>query len=345
MQRCGRRRAVLAAGFLVVTSSARLASAQPDDQAIAADLFDRGVKLRDKGRCDDTPVKDVEACKEAREHFTRAYALSPKSLGALRNLAYVEKGLGLTASSARHFRELARKAPHDPQPERQLWAQFATKEADALEPRVPHLQLRVPKDHPRDLTITLDGAAIPEPAWGAALDVDPGDHTVRATASGAPPFSANVNLGEGTTKSLDVDVRGAGAPPSTTPPGAVEPPPATPGSRPETGTAEPSSRSLVPLFVGVGGVAVAGAGLVFGLAAKSSRDSNCDVTTKLCPSDSSLDGAKGLALASTIFTIAGAAVAVAGFTWYFLQPTSASRSSASAWVTASPASIGAGGTF
>ena len=110
-------------------------AAEEENKAIATDLFDKAVTKMGQGNCDreDPAVAakpiDVGTCKEARELFKRAYELYPSALGALRNLAFTEKGLGMVASAARSFRELARKAPLDPKPERQKCQRAETNRA------------------------------------------------------------------------------------------------------------------------------------------------------------------------------------------------------------------------
>src|SRR2546421_644382 len=109
----------IARGFVVgvvasLLGAPALAEGQENQsRKVATDLFDAGVARMGAGRCDETPVADIAACREARDAFRRAYALYPGGLGALRNAAYVEKNLGLVASAAHDFRELARKAPLD----------------------------------------------------------------------------------------------------------------------------------------------------------------------------------------------------------------------------------------
>src|SRR5439155_26351465 len=142
-----------------------------------------GLKLMVSYNCNESPT-DVGKCKKARGDFKRSYDLYPAALGALRNLAYVEKGLGMVASVARDFREVARKAPLDPKRERQKWAEIARAEVNNLEPRVPHLTIKVPADRPAGMKVVLDGAILAEAAWDTQIDVDPGKHEVHAEAPG-----------------------------------------------------------------------------------------------------------------------------------------------------------------
>src|SRR5688572_69128 len=197
------------------------ARSQEDDpnKAVATDLFDSGVRLMEEGACDRAPVGDRAVCERARDSFQRAYALYPAGLGALRNLAFVEENLGLIASAARNFRELTRRAPHDPNPARRLWADFARKEAEALAPRIPHLTIDTPNPPP-GMKILLDGKALPDAGWGTPLEVDPGPHTVRAEAPGREAFEESFDLAERDQKDLKIVLEeGSGAEVTTAAPG------------------------------------------------------------------------------------------------------------------------------
>jgi hypothetical protein len=275
-------------------------SAEPSEQEqqIAKDLFDKGVKLMDEGKCDEKPT-NLAKCKEARNSFKRAYDITG-ALGALRNLAYVEKGLGMTASAARDFRELARRAPLDPKPERRKWAEFAKEEADALEPRVPHLTVKVADNVP-GTKVLLDGVSLPEAAWNTAVPVDPGVHSVRAEAPGRLPFEASATLGEKQEKTiavaLDVD------------------------TKPTETSSGPSK--IPPLIVAGIGIVGVGVGLGIGYASMKKRDDSCDAA-KLCDPQGLEDG-RSLANTSTIVTGIGAGVLAIGVVWWALTPSSGAR--------------------
>ena len=272
------------------------ADASEENKAIATDLFDKGVKLMESFHCDETPISKPK-CKQAREDFKRAYELYPAALGALRNLAYVEKGLGMVASAARDFREVARKAPLDPKPERQKWADFAKEEVKGLEPRVPHLTIKVPSDRPAGMKITLDGAVILDAAWDTQIDVDPGKHEVRAEAPGRLAYVGTIDLDEKQSKSISVSLEV-----DTT---YVAP------------TAEKPSTTLPWIVTTVGGVAVV-AGLGLGYASMKKKDDACGGTS-VCDPDG-LSSGKSLANASTIVTGVGAAALVGGIVWLLLTP-------------------------
>lgn len=303
-----RRFALAYCGALSLALSSSLPAYAEDaehDKQLAIDLFDRGVSKLREGQCDRTPMRSRPLCEQARDAFARAYSLYPAGLGALRNLAYVERNLGLVASAARHFRELSRKAPLDPNPARKLWAEFARKEADGLTERIPRLTVRVPLAN-SETTVVLDGHLIPRAAWEAAIEVDPGEHTLLVQAPGHTRFDETLTLAEGERKDLEARLT------------ALETPRAAPTapapSAPERDA--PSRPRVLPLVVTGVGVATLAAGLGLGFVAIQKRKDACG-DSHYCDPDK-LDSGRRVARASTIVTAAGGALTVGGLVWYFL---------------------------
>jgi len=296
------RLALSAATALVLLSPAAPARADDDDKALATELFAKGNKKLEQGKCDQAQIGDKAACEEAREHFQRAYDIYPQGLGALRNLAYVERGLHRYASAARRFRELQQKAPNDPNPKRHIWAEYAAKELEVIEPLIPHLTVEPPSDRPDGMTVAIDDKPLPQPAWGTSIEIDPGNHKVHAEAPGAVSFDANVTLAEKEKKSVAITFAKA-AP--------VKPPDPKPAS-------SKGVPRIVPLAVaGAGAVAVI-VGLGFGYAAISTKQDACG-DGKLCE-PAGLSDARSYAVTSNIVTGVGAAVLIGGAAWYFLTP-------------------------
>ncbi|MGZ3452001.1 MAG: hypothetical protein ACXVEF_20500 [Polyangiales bacterium] len=263
-------------------------------RSIAQPLFDDGVKLMEEGHCDDQtiPPDRRPKCREALAKFKKAFDIYPAGLGALRNAAFCERGLGMFASATRDFREVARRAPLDPNPSKQLWAKHAADEADVLGKLVPHVTLTI--DSPRDARVRLDGAEIPPAAIGVAIPVDPGDHVLEAEAPGherlRKPFEIEAK------EDLPIVVR-------------LVP---VPIAAPKLAPVEKRSYALPAALISVGVVGI-GVGLGFGYAAKHSRDDACDGGSPLhCHDSAGLDRARGYALGSTIATAAGAALVVTG---------------------------------
>ncbi|MBI2393066.1 MAG: hypothetical protein HYV09_26010 [Deltaproteobacteria bacterium] len=321
-----RRRVVSSVLAVVVGATSLPLAAAPteQEQAIAKDLFDKGVKLNEEHKCDEKPL-DEARCREARDAFKRAYELTG-ALGALRNLAYVEKGLGMIASAARSFRDLARKAPLDPKPERRAWADYARKEADELEPRVPRLTVKVVDDVP-GLKITLDGTDLPRAAWNTSIDIDPGKHSVHAEAPGRLPFEGSATLAEKQNKAISVVLFADSKHPSDT-------------------QAAPSK--TLPIVVTAVGAAAVGVGLGLGYASMKKRDDSCDAN-KLCDPQG-LDDGRALATGSTIVTAVGAAALTVGIVWWALTPSAPKKDSdrgahLSPWASRDGAGLAAFGRF
>ncbi|MBI2392631.1 MAG: hypothetical protein HYV09_23805 [Deltaproteobacteria bacterium] len=290
--------------FACLACETNAAGAEADDKALATDLFAKGNKLLEAGGCDQEKIADRGACEQAREHFERAYELYPQGLGALRNLAYVERGLGRLANAARRFRELKLKAPSDPNPKRHLWAEYAAQELEAIEPRIPHLTIRVPSDPPEAMTVTIDDDPLPSPAWGTALELDPGTHQIRARGKGVAPFESTVTLVEREDRTITIQFAKS-APP--------HPPPSS-DDRP----APSASRPVLPLVVAGAGAAVVVTGLGFGYAAMAGKRDACG-DGKLCEPEG-LSDARGYAVTANVLTGVGAALLIGGALWYSLAP-------------------------
>jgi hypothetical protein len=294
---------------LALASAARADDAKPN-KALATDLFDAGVRKMREGRCDRAPVADRASCEAARDALKRAYELYPDGLGALRNLAYVEMGLGLVASAARSFRELARRAPHDPSPARRIWADFAQREAEVLGARVPHLEIGFSSAPPPQTTLLLDGAPLPEAAWRTQLDLDPGPHEVRAEAPGHAPYAEQFALAEAEHKRVEIKLQGQALAEPT--PNADE----APAARTAEPVASSASKRLGPLLMIGAGTAVLGVGLGFGYKAMNERDQACGNTQSCEPEG--LAAGKRAAHVSTALTAVGGAALASGLIWYFL---------------------------
>jgi hypothetical protein len=302
-----RRPACALAALLVVvqavgSSAARGADGGASDEerarTLATDLFDRGNSLMEQGRCDVAPVGDASTCVAACDAFRRAFELYPQGLGALRNLAYVEKALGRTASAARDFRELARRAPLDPRPARRIWAEFARTELAALEPLVPHLLVQLPDPTPAGSSVSLDGAPMPRETWGVAMAIDPGEHAVHVEADGCVSFDERLTIA--TAESRSVVVRLA-------PRAATSTPDVHPVSQARTWA----------LGTTIAGAAIVVVGLGFGAAAIAKRNAACD--ERYCD-PAGYDQGRAWARTSTILTGVGLAVGVGGVAWYLLAP-------------------------
>lgn len=180
----GIRYALVACTLLAVTVPA---SAQ-DDTALALTLFEDGKRLVD---AQDYP----KACPK----FSASYKLVPK-LGTLLNLADCYEKSGKTASAWARFSEAITIAERANQPER---AAFAKQHADDLAPQLSTLTLVAPKATP-GLVVTRDGTAMPAATLGLPVPIDPGDHTIEASAPKKNPWSTNVAVGKSEAKRFEI---------------------------------------------------------------------------------------------------------------------------------------------
>jgi hypothetical protein len=253
-------------------------------------------------------------------------------LGTRLNLATCYEHVGKLASAWGLYREsmeLARKAGDSKR------ADYAQKQAAALEPRLPKLAISAPSNPPAGFAVKRDDTAVDAGALGVALYVDPGTHTVTAAAPGFEAFTVTVTLLEGKTETLAI-------------PALVARPPEKPVAKPSkpatahdgaTGRTAPLSptRKYVALGLGGAGVLAAGVGLVFGIKARSSYND----ATALCGSDQVctdagtfardkqlVGDANSSATISTVMIIGGGAAIAAGVIVYLTAPRAGERATA-----------------
>lgn len=166
---------VMAATSLVLASplSARAQSAADADRA--AKLFTEASTLAAAG-------KYAEACPK----FEESQRLDG-GLGTQFNLALCFEKLGKPGSAWRNYRSVARLAHQTGKAGRE---QAAQQKMDQLRARVPHLVLTV---HDADTTLKVDGEPVDREAW-AFYAVDPGEHTVEATAPTKKTWQTRVTI-------------------------------------------------------------------------------------------------------------------------------------------------------
>ncbi len=302
------RRALALATLTLAASSLSLGADEDDEKkkAMATDLFDHGVKLMAANKCDDAAPPDAgrAGCQEALDYFIKATRAWPKALGAHRNAAFVARGLGKVATAARSFREVARRAPLEQSESRRRWAEPAVKEAEALEPRIPHVTVRVGEPTPPELVLTIDGEPYDATLLATAISLDPGPHQITAEAPGYNKAERKFELVE--RQSLDVTLAlealpRAPAPLDSAATSAAPPPP------------PPPRDTTAPMLVTIGGGVLVGVGLAFGAMAKSAKDS---CKNDVCKSQSDIDKARSRATLSTAFSAVGLVTAAGGAAWW-----------------------------
>ncbi len=181
-----------------------------------------------------------------------------------------------------------------------------------------------------NVKVDMDGQPLTDRLDGSSLQVDPGEHHFRFTASGGLVVDKTIVMREGEKERRERVVVGAAAGPVATPAQAA--PAAATAPAPEASSEDPGASRRTIAYV-VGGVGVVGLaiGTVFGLMASSSASSSkneCSATScsNYGQSLSDYNSASSDATISTVgFVVGGLAVAT-GAVLFFTAPSSAPAS-------------------
>jgi tetratricopeptide (TPR) repeat protein len=300
----------------IVAGRAHAQSQSGNANALAEQLFNQARDLAKANQW-------AEACPK----FEASLRYDPV-LGTRLNLATCYEHVGKIASAWGLYREsieLARKAGDTKR------AEYAQKQATALEPRLPKLAIAAPPAPPAGLVVKRDDTLVDAGALGVALYVDPGTHKVTASAPGFEAFAVTVTLIEGKTETLAIPTLVATPVADTTKPAAarlVTTEPAAPASR---------TRKYVALGLGAAGVAAVGVSLVFGAKANSSfSDAKSLCGASLACSDAGaysrdkqlVSNARSSATTSTVLMIGGGAAIAAGVVVLLIAPRTPERATA-----------------
>lgn len=315
-----------ALGIAVMAIAANAAAVPPSKEVrvAAMALFDEGRALMAAG-------KYAEACPKLAE----SQRIDP-GIGTLFNLSDCYERIGRTASAWVGFRDVAAEARGAGQGKRE---QAARERAAALEPKLSKLSIVVaPESAAPGLEIARDGAPVTKVLWGTAVPVDPGAHTVAATAPGRKRWETKVVLEKPGVVIVAVPVLEASAdapPPSSTGTSPRAPlAPTASAAPPGPSSGPPDARPggwRAPLGIVVMGVGVAGLGVgtALGFVAKSTfnasnEDGHCDAEGFCDPTGLDLrDEAVTQGTVGTAVFIAGAALAVGGGILWLTAPSSA----------------------
>ena len=309
----------------VVLSPVRALAQNADNKVQAEALFEEGRRLME--------AKNFAA---ACPKLEASQKLDPGA-GTLLNLAACYEGNGQLASAWVTYKDAAAAA----QGRHPDWADQANAKADELKPKLSHLTVVVLQSVP-GLEVKRDGNVIAEGVLGAAMPVDPGTHTIDASAPGHVPFSTKVVIpaSQGSA-TVTIPALATQAGPTTAPP--------------ESSTKGNTQRLLGVVVTGVG-VAGVGVGAVFGVLAlgkKSSASDHCSPDFTVCTTagKNDVDSAKSDGFISTVTIIGGVAFATVGVVLYLTaphaekQPDSASTLQARIGAPGAPAGLSFGGSF
>lgn len=257
----GNASAALLAGLLLQAAPAHAESADSTARTAAVDLFDAAQALIKKGRFE-------EACPKLAE----SYRLDPQ-LGALLHLADCYEKTGRIASANASFKDAVELAERRGDPRGQL----AAERASALEPRLSRLRIDVKGKVP-GLEVRRDGLLLAEGSWGLAISVDPGEHTIVASAPGYEGFERKVKVaGEKKSETIEIPLLRK-LPEKSEPAGSSTG--ADPG-RVDIGTDNPGGTQRALGWI-AGGVGVAG--IAVGVVFTVQKSSKLDERANVCPS-------------------------------------------------------------
>jgi hypothetical protein len=288
------------------------------DLESARELFKEGRELRQSG--------DV---RRALDRFKAAHAYGQTPVTAL-ELGRTHIQLGELVEGREVLLSVARMKVQADETDKSAQARAEAADlADDAKKRIPTLSVKltgVTSD--AGVQLTVDGFAVPIVGLTGIRKANPGKHVVVARA-GTHEETRNVDLEEGKTQDLAIDLAGTGA--------AAALPPVVVG---DTSGKKISPVTWIGLGVGVVGI---GVGTAFGVIAlgKASKVSDACNGTHCPPSTKSdVDSGRTSATISTIgFAVGGAGVVAAAVGYFVLSKPSASALSVTPFVTANGAGL------
>ena len=235
------------------------------------------------------------------EKLKASYDLDHTATGTLLNLALCHELLGKPATAWVEFRQVAAESSAR-RPDR---ATLAREREAKLLPLLSYVRIFVPPDaRTEGLSLRLDkDLRIAETSWGTALPVDPGKHTLEATAPGKLPRVVDFVVGAVSDRQT-VAIEPLEAAP-------IEPVDEQAAAERER-LATLRSRRVIGFTLGGVGLVAAGVGLVFGvLASKENKEVASTCPNDLCANAGAQSQAEGsLSSARTFATLSNITVGV-----------------------------------
>ncbi|WP_437783562.1 hypothetical protein [Sorangium sp. So ce1097] len=289
---CALALSLAAAGLLCAPAPAAAQSAA--DVAVAREIFIEGSEHASQGRWE-----------QARERYERSLAIKRAPI-TLYSLGVAQQQTGQLVEALESFRAflLEPSAPATKEYER-----LARQAVQELEGQVAALELRLTPADVAGIEVKVDGGVVPTAALDRPRPLNPGPHTVTASAPGyrearrsvvAAPGSRVVVVLSLEREPADLERKAAAAPAgprvsrATAPLGGAAASPA-----PDAGTSR-----VVPIVLLAGGLTTAAAGVAIGLLGVASAS---DAPTR---DGDAADAARAQALAGDL--VAGAGLAAAG---------------------------------
>jgi hypothetical protein len=201
----------------------------------------------------------------ALEKFQRVAAVK-ESASVRYRIGSVLESVGRLRESRDAFRALAASKPNLPPPEQEI-ADSAAERAHQLDKKIPRILLQLQENPPPDVRVSIDGAPVPVTTAPRAVELDPGEHLVQASAPTSRPSESRVTLNEGSEVGVVVVL---------TPIKAAKGPPPPPPSA-QADTSPRGDKTLAYVALGAGGAL-----LVTGIVLLAVREGDISDIEKEC---------------------------------------------------------------
>lgn len=306
-----------------IAAPARADEPSSADMSSARALGQEGVKLADAGNC----AEAVDRLQRSERIFH-----APTTLA---RLGECQVQLGKVVEGSENLNRVAREQLSASAPAAFVQAQERAKKVLAeAKPRIARLKIAVAAPPEAPLAVKVDGEPMPVANLNSNRPVDPGEHTVEASAPGYRTARAKVTLAEGgaDTIALTLEVDPDAPKPVAGKADGAEKTVATTVTTQPPSTASSTGPSRTPAYVALGvGAAGLAVGAIFGglaLGKKGDLDDACPAGTCAPGQQGTIDDGKTFGVVSTVgFIVGGVAVAAGVYLWLRSSPRSATASS------------------
>jgi hypothetical protein len=286
---------------------ATAAEAQSGNSAAAEAVFEKAITELKAGNLD-------AACPA----FAESQRLDPRA-GTLFSLAECEAKRGRAATASALFADYLSSVDSLPAGQRAKHRERASIAEDRrkqLAPDIAHITITLAPGAPRGAEVRLDETPLGAPSLGLELPVDPGAHTISASAAGRRDVAERLVLGKGERRSVKLVLKTDAPPAASSPDSIGKPPP--PEAEPAAADPVRPDRTALYAAAGVGAAGVA-VGLITGALVfrqKSTVDAHCVGVRCDSQGKQAADDARPLATASNIaFGVGLAGLAVGAILW------------------------------
>jgi hypothetical protein len=287
--------------------------------SIAEALYQEGRQLMEAGRY-------AEACPK----FAESQKLEP-GMGTLLNLATCNEKLGKSATAWTQFSEAYSILTKETDEQR---AAYAKERRDTLASTLARITIQVPEaSRTAGLVVSLDGVAVGSAAWGVAVPVDPGTHTIKAEAPGYKSWEGKFDIASRANNSVAVPAlqKSQGTPTPRPDQSSPQPsPPQDPGVEP----GRPLGAAVI--VAGVATLALTGAaigtGVVYMQRQKTYNELNDDPTATFNEVESSRKDADKMGTLNLALSIGAGVGAVATTILFIVRPKAQTTTAIAPWL-------------